>query len=89
MNSKTLLQQNKPLSAWWSGIVDDPKFEQVLLHVAAASFEAYPSQEKRDGVMLTITLLQTICQAEEQPVDAPTPHLQHNLELKRKSTSDK
>ena len=82
MNAKTLLSKNEPLSKWWSSIVGDGRFDQVMLILKADSFEGSPSPEQLSGISQFIASMSSIVNAEEPPTLYARPGLNYETDPK-------
>ena len=84
MNAKTILSQDKKLLAWWSSVVGDSRFDQIMLILKADSFEASPAPEQMTGVTNFISSMSTIIDSEAAPTAYASPGLSHDLDIKRR-----
>ena len=88
MTAKAQFLANEKLKAWWSKIVEDEKFDQVMLHASAIALEGCPSSDQRDGVLAFKMILSTMPEAESSDVLFAKPGLSHDLEPKRKTVEE-
>lgn len=86
MNTRTQFQKNRDLANYWSGVIGDPKFDQVLTHVRAAVVEYAPSRDELRGVELALHTLATIGEAEPGGFQFPSPGITHEIETLRTGT---
>jgi hypothetical protein len=84
MNAKQLLVKNEPLSKWWSSIVGDSRFDQVMLILKADSFEGSPSPEQLSGITQFIASMSSIINAEEPPTLYARPGLNYETDTPKK-----
>jgi len=85
MDAKQLLAKNEALSKWWSSVVGDGKFDQVMLILKASTFEGQPTPEQMGGITRFIELMSSITQAGEPPVKFASPGLHHDLDVPRRT----
>lgn len=81
MNAKELFQKNKDLCTWWAQVVDDPRFDLVLLH-AKHAFQPI-SMEHLSGCELFATTLKTLAAADDHGtnlLELASPGLHHNID---------
>lgn len=88
MSSHELFLQDKKLRAWWSKIVDDPQFDQVMLYASATALEGCPSEEQRGGVIKFKDILENLCEEEPANIAFPRPKLSHDLDVHRRNIAD-
>lgn len=80
-NAKQLFQKQKELCSWWASIVDDPRYQQVLLH-AHCAFQAETMDELK-GATEYERVLTSLSSAEDTGEDVlshATPGLHHNID---------
>ena len=89
MNAKTQFCSNKDLSAWWSAVSNDTRFDTMLLYAGNVAFEACPSAEQRDGILRFKEILLTLSQPDSAPINFAKTGLIHDLDRPRKTVSTK
>lgn len=80
-NAKDLFQKQKELASWWASVVDDPRFQQVLIY-AHCSFHP-DTMQHLEGATLYEHVLSTMASAEETGEDLlthATPGLHHEID---------
>jgi hypothetical protein len=85
MDSKTQFLSDKKLLQWWTGVVEDARFNQVMMHLKAATFEGNPTVEQQSGISQFINSMESIVNPDEGPTVYASPGLNHNLEITRKT----
>lgn len=80
-DAKQLFQKQKELCAWWSGVVDDPRFNQVLLH-AHCAFHAESMDQLKGATEYerVLSSLPTADETGENLLDHAAPGLHHNID---------
>lgn len=85
MNSKSQFLAQQELSKWWSGVVADPRFDRVLLHVSAMAFDSSMTDEQRKGAFLFREELQNLSTPEHVEPRISGPRLDHDFDIKPKT----
>jgi hypothetical protein len=85
MNAKEMLAINPPLVAWWSGIIGDPRFDQIMMILRAHSFEATLSPEQQVGVATFIASMENIVNADAPQTVYPKSGLKYDTEPKSRA----
>lgn len=64
---KDILINEKEVAAWWSGVVNDPRFDRVACLVKAHLFNTTTNVDQSKGARDVFELLSTIAQNEIKP----------------------
>lgn len=89
MNAKELLSKDKKLLQWWTSVIEDARFDQVMLILKASTFEGNPTPDQQSGITQFIASMESIVNADEGPTVYASPGLIHNLEIPRKTVEQK
>tara|TARA_R110000868_G_C10836399_1_gene759728 strand:+ start:346 stop:630 length:285 start_codon:yes stop_codon:yes gene_type:complete len=77
--SKAAFQRNKELADLWAGVSRCPGFDEVLIYARSAMVESGMTWEQMQGANRLISIMKSLCDAEEAPSDLPTPGLVHDI----------
>ena len=89
MDAKTLLSKDKKLLQWWTSVIEDARFDQVMLILKASTFEGNPTVDQQSGITQFISSMENIVNADEPPTVYASPGLNHNLETVRRHVEPK
>lgn len=78
---QSLFQSKKELRKWWAQVTEDPRFDDVLLHVRSMILQYGPSADQLAGARYYENAMVTIGQAEEVSDEFPSPGLHHEIDV--------
>lgn len=78
--TKALFQSKKELRKWWAGVVDDPRFADVLLHSRSAFLESGATSDNLAGARYYEAILTNLPAADPAGGEFPSPGLIHHPE---------